>query len=69
MGKIIDVDFKKKRVNFTYEESLKDQQIEALKKAFAAIVMDVHIITKDREYASWLSNEFGKLIAYIANYK
>lgn len=69
MGKIIDVDFKKRKVNFTYEESLREQQLDALKKAFAGIVMDVHLITKDREYASWLSNEFGKLLAYIDRYK
>lgn len=66
MAKIINVDFKKKRIEFTWDEGTKkknQEKTERLEKVFQAAMSEILELTKgDNKFHSYCSKTLGGII-------
>lgn len=65
-GKIIDVDFKKKRVNFTFEHACNKQRVDKVQLGLARVMVDIKRICKDDDlYHDWCMHIFSNILANL----
>ena len=62
MAKILDVDFKKKRLNFSFEDAVSDQKVKEIAKKLAEVTYDIEYITRDPIYMDWIKGLFRNIV-------
>jgi hypothetical protein len=62
VAKIIDVDFKRKKVNFTYDLAVRMQQIEQIRADLLNIYWRIQSIEKNRAWMNRIERIFSDII-------
>ena len=59
--KVLDIDFKKKKLNFGFDD-LTNKKIDDTEKLLIKAIQNMYAVTKDEMYCEYWAKAFGKIV-------